>query len=248
MPISSRTTFQAGLRYDGYSTFGQSVSPAFSIATHPRASLRLRASGAPAFRVPTFTELYYRDPANLGTPDLTPEHGWSVDAGADWMVRGWQLSASPFRRWDQDVIDWVKAQPSELWRSTNVRDVTSTGLETALARRWRDAHFRVYFVSLKVEAPQLDLLSKYVLEYAEVQSGTTISLPVVAGVRLALSVDHRSRVDGQSYELMSGRISRNVGPATIYLDGSNLFNEVYREISTVEMPGRWITAGVALDY
>ena len=46
-----------------------------------RRVLRLRASVGRAFRVPTFTERYYSDPANLARADVGPEHAWAGRAG-----------------------------------------------------------------------------------------------------------------------------------------------------------------------
>lgn len=243
---AGNTTAQLGLRLDRYSAFGRTLNPSASVAKQLRSDFRVRASVARAFRIPTFTELYYSDPANLGSPDLTPERGWSLDAGADWMRNGWTVSVSPFRRWDENVIDWVKASAPDLWRSTNVRDVTSTGFEASISRFWASAIFRVYYSGLKVDAPALTLLSKYVLEYARHQSGGSVSVPLGGGVRAAVNVDHRHRLDGQSYDLVSVRLSSTTRRATFFLDGSNLLNETYHEVAGVAMPGRWVTAGVTL--
>ncbi|MBK9964910.1 MAG: TonB-dependent receptor [Holophagales bacterium] len=40
-----------------------------------------RASVGTAFRVPTFTELYYVDPQTIGNPDLRPEQATNVETG-----------------------------------------------------------------------------------------------------------------------------------------------------------------------
>ena len=143
VPLAPRTTLQAGVRADEYSTFGTSWNPSAAVSTWVTPHVKLRASAAHAFRVPTFTELYYHDPATLGTPTLTPEHGWTVDGGADVVSGPWTVSVTPFVRWDHDVIDFVKAQPADLFTATNVRDVTSKGAEADLSRRWRRALFRV---------------------------------------------------------------------------------------------------------
>jgi iron complex outermembrane receptor protein len=246
LPLESRATLQAGLRVDDYTPFGSSLSPSMSAAIAPTANVRLHASASHAFRVPTFTELYYSDPANLGNPDLRAERGWSFDAGADWTRRGWTFSVAPFRRIDRDVIDWVKAAAPDLWRTTNVRDVTTTGVEVSAARRWPRAFLRVSYARLDVDAPSLDLLSKYVLEYATDQATTSISIPIAGGLRAAFNADYRKRLDGQSYALIGARVSRTVRHAELFLDGSNLANETYHEIAGVAMPGRWVTAGVTL--
>jgi iron complex outermembrane receptor protein len=245
--LGTNAGLQAALRFDGYSNFGQSWSPSVAAVAALSSRVRTRVSAARAFRVPTFTELYYSDPANLGSPDLRPEKGWSLDGGVDVDVTSqWMGAFSLFRRWDQDVIDWVRASPTDRYRSTNIRDVTSTGFEFSLARRWAQAALRLYYAGLTVDAPELTLQSKYLLEYARHQSGGSLTVPVVAGVRVAVSVDHRHRVDGQSYQLVTARVSRAWRRLDVFVDGTNLLDETYHEIAGVAMPGRWITAGFTL--
>ncbi len=244
--MGARAMAQTGLRFDSASTFGRSWSPSAGAGIWITPELRLRTSVARAFRVPTFTELYYHDPANLGTPDLRSERGWSLDGGLDWARAGWTIAVSPFVRWDSDVIDWVRPTPADLWRSTNVRDVTTHGFEGSVAKRWSAALVRVYYAGLDVDAPSLGQLSKYVLEYARHSSGVSIATPIGGGLRLAMNVDDRHRLDGQSYTLISTRISRRVGRADLFADASNLLNERYREIPGVDLPGRWVSFGLTL--
>jgi iron complex outermembrane receptor protein len=245
-PLSAGTTVIAGLRTDAYSRFGSTASPSISAVRSVTPTVRLRGSVGHAFRIPSFTELYYTDPANLGSPDLRAERGWSVDGGADWTPAGWTFSGSVFRRWDQDVIDWVRETPADLWRSTNVRDVTSTGLELQASRMWGAAALRVSYAALDVDAPSLVLLSKYVLEYARHQTGVMVSGPIGAGLRGALTLDHRSRIDGQEYVLGAMRVSWGIPVGDVFVDVRNLFDARYREIPGVDLPGRWVTAGLSL--
>ena len=243
LPVSARATLQAGLRWDYYSSFGGTTSPSISGAVWLTPAVRLRGSAAHAFRIPTFTELYYTDPANLGSPDLTAEQGWSVDGGMDVIAGGWTFGVSPFRRWDEDVIDWVRPTTADIWRSTNVRDVTATGVELSVLRRWKSAYARAYYAALDIETPSLDLLSKYVREYATDQAGGSVSVPVGPGFRASINLDYRKRLDGQEYTLAAMRVSYAVRRVTVYVDGSNLFDESYREVAGVDMPGRWLTVG-----
>ncbi|MEO8481999.1 MAG: TonB-dependent receptor [Acidobacteriota bacterium] len=248
-PLSARATLVAGLRFDDYSTFGRSSSPSVSVVAHATRDLRLRASAGHAFRVPTYTERFYTDPSNQGTPDLGAERGWSVDGGADWTRAGWTSSLSVFTRWDNDVIDWLRATTADVWRSGNVRDVTTRGLEASVSHRTGPAYVRAYYTGLSVDAPSVGLLSKYVLEYARHQAGGSVSLPVGAGARIALNADFRNRLVAQtwhSYTLLSARVSRAFKRTDVYLDGSNLLNANYQEIAGVAMPGRWMSVGVTV--
>jgi iron complex outermembrane receptor protein len=246
VPVGERTHLQAGLRFDRYSTFGRSWNPTLSASSWIGDRVRLRGSVGRAFRVPTFTELYYRDPAHQASAALAPEAGWSLDGGADWTLAGLALSVSPFVRWDENVIDWVKAEPADLWRTTNVRDVTTRGVEASIQRRFRSALVRLSLSGLDVDAPALSLLSKYVLEYASRSAVLSVAVPLGGGLRGAFTIDHRRRVDGQSYALAGIRLSKRVRRADVFLDASNLFDTEYVEIKGVEMPGRWVSAGVAI--
>lgn len=246
LPLGPRTTLDTGLRLDDYSAYGRAWSPSVSFSVRLAPPLKLRGSVRRAFRIPTFTELYYHDPANLGSPDLHAEHGWSADGGLDWTPAAWTLSVSPFTRWDRDVIDWVRPTPADLWRSTNVRDVTTRGVEISAARRWTRALVRGHFSGQTVDAPALSLLSKYVLEYARRSAGLSFAGPLGPGIQGAVNMDWRDRLDGQRYLLLGARVSRTLGRATVYLDGANLLDANYYEVAGVEMPGRWISAGLTL--
>lgn len=245
-PVATRTSLQAGARFDSYSSFGSSFSPSASVVTALARDLRARASIGHAFRIPTFTELFYSDPNTLGDPDLRPERGWTLDGGLDWSRGVWASSVSVFRRWDENVIDFVRATPAERFRATNVRDVSARGVEASLTRRWASALVRVSYAGLDLDAPSLDIESRYVLEYARHQTGISIVTPVAAGIRLALNLDHRLRRDGQNYGLVSARVSRTFGRADVFVDGSNLLDETYTELAGVAMPGRWISAGLTI--
>jgi outer membrane cobalamin receptor len=246
LPVTTRATLQTGLRIDNYSTFGHAISPTASIVTTLAPGLRARASAGHAFRIPTFTELFYSDPNSVGRADLRAERGWTVDGGLDWSRDAWAATLSIFGRWDEDVIDFVRPAPGQRFQATNVRDVTAAGVEASVSRRWSRALVRVSYAGLRVDAPALTMESRYVLEYARHQTGVSIVTPIARGVRLALNLDHRARRDGQNYALVGARLSRAFGRLDLFLDGANLLNESYREIAGVVMPGRWVSGGVTI--
>ena len=73
--------------------------------------LKLYASQGYAYRVPTFTDLYYQSPANRGNPDLRPEQSVSYEVGVKWLTRGILGQASVFHRNGSDLIDWTRGSP-----------------------------------------------------------------------------------------------------------------------------------------
>lgn len=244
---NDRLTYQIAVRADRYSTFGSNVSPTAAAAWSLGDGWRVRASGGRAFRVPTYTELYYHDPANLGSPDLVAERGWTMDAGVDYARGAWTIAATPFARWDDNVIDWVRTSPTDLWRSRNVRDVTTKGVEFSAARRFAAGLARVAYTKLDVDIPAFNQLSKYVLEYAKDSLVVSGAAPLGdTGLSVTATADHRRRLDGQRYTLVSARASYTRRHATVFLDGTNLLDRDYHEVAGVAMPGRWISFGVTL--
>ena len=241
-----RVSTQVGVRFDEYSTFGHAWSPSVSVAAWLTPSMRVRASAARGFRIPTFTERFYTDPAHQASDTLLPERGSALDGGIDLMTRGWTFSASPFIRWDQDVIDWVRTVSTDRWRTTNVRDVTTTGVELGATRHVGATLLRVHYSGLRVDAPGLSLLSKYVLEYARHSAGISAAAPVGSGVRAALNADYRNRVDGQQYWLIGARLSRTMGKLDAFIEGSNLLDRSFHEVAGVPMPGRWLSVGLRI--
>jgi outer membrane cobalamin receptor len=244
--IGSRLVVQPGIRFDGYSDFGTAWSPAIAASGWLAPAVRWRASSGRSFRIPTYTELYYRDPNHLASSDLRPERAWSADAGVDYMTRGWTASLTAFGRWDEDVIDWVRQVPTERWRTTNIRDVDTRGVEVGLSHRTGAAGlWTVRYTGLHAEAPALDLLSKYVLDFAPHAlslSGATTWWRTDLGTH----VTYTQRADGRDYWVVDLRVGRGFGRAEIYVDVANAFDEAFQEVKGVDMPGRWVKAGVRL--
>jgi outer membrane cobalamin receptor len=243
--LGSRLVVQPGVRVDRYNTFGTAWSPAIAASGWIVPAVRWRTATGRSFRIPTYTELYYRDPNHLASDDLSPERAWSADAGVDAFIGGWTASATAFGRWDADVIDWVRAVASERWHTTNIRDVDTKGVELGLTRRLGTTLWGVRYTGQHAEAPALNLLSKYVLDFAPHAlsvSGAT------AWRRLDLGshVTYTQRADGRDYWVADLRIAHPLGRAEIYADVANAFDQAYQEVKGVDMPGRWVKIGLRL--
>jgi iron complex outermembrane receptor protein len=233
-----------GLRVDRYSRFGTSWSPSASVSGWSLGRVKWRGSVGHAFRVPTFTELYYRDPNHQAEGVLAPERAWSGDGGVDVYAGEWSGSATVFGRRESDVIDWVRASASERWRTTNIRAVRTHGLELATRRRLgRVGQASLQYTWISSQASALNLLSKYVLDYAPHSLAASASAgwrQVAVGSRLEV----RRRADGRHYTVVDARVSRPLGRVEVYADVANALDTAYQEIRGVDMPGRWIKVGL----
>jgi iron complex outermembrane receptor protein len=250
--LGRRTQLDASLRVDRYSEFGGSANPSLGFAWWPSSLVRLRTSAGRAFRVPTFTERFYSDPANLARPEVGPERAWAGEAGADlFLESGWVVEATAFGRDDHDVIDWLRATPAERWRTYNIRDVQTRGIEIGARRTWPEGSFvSASYTGLDVDAEAVDLLSKYVLDYAPHSFTAAASLPLPARFRVSPRLEYRRRTrsSGTSdYALLDVRAGRRVGRLLeIFVEGTNLFDVEYQEVAGVAMPGAAMSVAVAI--
>lgn len=237
------------LRYDGYSRFGQSISPSLSASWWIRPEVKLRSSVGRAFRVPTFTELYYTDPAHQASSDMKPEKAWGTEVGIDWLVpEDWVLSMTLFNRWQSDAIDWVRESSNDRWISTNVRDVTTGGVEMAVERLLgRLGHVKLQYTYLSVEAPEINLLSKYVLDYSRHSIAVQGVAHLPAGITWGSHVDFRRKIYGENFWIVDSRIAKPFRNFTLFVEVRNLLDWDYQEIQGVDMPGRWLRGGVMMD-
>jgi len=246
--IGSQTFVYPGVRVDAYSNFGWSVSPSLSASTWVAPRVKMRGSFGRAFRIPTFTELYYRDPNHEATSTLQPEHAWEGEAGFDWLDEsGWQASASFFARREENVIDWVRPSAQVRWRTTNIRRVDARGFEAGVTRAFQGGGLaRLDYAYLDADAGRVDFLSKYVLDYARHALGVSGSLSLPGRFALGQRIAYKRRLDRRSYWVVDTRLSRRFGSVDVVMEGSNLLDTEYQEIRGVDMPGRWLRAGISV--
>ncbi|NOT45621.1 MAG: TonB-dependent receptor [Acidobacteria bacterium] len=247
--FGSRTHLEASLRMDRYAQFGSAWNPGVGASWWASPSARLRTSVGRAFRVPTFTERFYSDPAHLARSEVGPETSWSGDAGLDlFPADGWTVQGTVFARADADVIDWLRDTPADRWRTYNVHDVDTVGVELSVRRDVADAGWvTVGYTGLDVRAAQVTSLSKYVLDYAPhiLSLGGMARLPGALIVAPRLQLVRRTRPTGDSdYVLMDARVSRRFGRLALVVDGTNLLSADYQEVAGVAMPGRAVTASL----
>ena len=250
--LGARAHLGAAVRGDRYSDFGTSWSPSLGAGWWVLQQVRLRGSVGRAFRVPTFTERYYSDPANLASPDVQPEQAWTGEAGADIaLASGWLVQGTVFRRADRDVIDWLRPSPDDRWRTFNIRDVDTTGYEVAIRRRFGNHAFvHAGYSALTLDAPAVTQLSKYALDYAPQSLVASALVPLPWQLRAAPRLEYRRRTrsqGGEEYVLLDARVSRRLGPLVeVMVDGANLLDRSYSEVAGVAMPGPTVTVSLAI--
>jgi iron complex outermembrane receptor protein len=237
-----RFSFTAGVRAEIYGNEQKQFSPSVGAGYWLSKRVKLRASASRAFRLPSYTDLYYHDPANVGSPDLRPETAWSYEGGADinsgGKVRG---EFNVFQRRERDGIDYVRSSPTDIWRATNLQRLNFTGVEAAIIVRGFD--FRYTGIHGAQDALGT-LQSKYVFNYP-VHSGL-ISWQVHSkkGFLFRTRVGVLERYGRDPYAVWDVYTAYGKKKIHPFLQLTNLTDTYYQEILGVRTPGRGIVGGL----
>jgi iron complex outermembrane receptor protein len=247
-----RFSFNAGVREE-YFTGGQAVfTPSLSGGYWATSHLKFHAALGSAFRLPTFTDLYYSDPSTVGNPNLRPEHAWSYEGGVLLTKGRESLDLVVFRRYDHDLIDYVRANANDLWHAANIDNLEFTGVQaTARFQITASQHIDMQYAGLHgTQAALAGEQSEYLFEYP-VESGTVTwsgALPRPTGIIAHLRIGVLDRYGRDPYPLIEASAERQFRHLKPYLQLSNLTNTGYEEIPGVPMPGRSFLAGLEVSF
>jgi outer membrane cobalamin receptor len=168
LQLLHRVFLSLGARGEVFTGGRTEFSPSVSGGVWLGKGLKLRGSASRAFRLPTYTDLYYSDPANLGNPLLKPESAWSFEGGPEWNLGGAVTAeVTAFHRRERNDIDYVRASMAEPWQATNIDNLNFTGVEAALRFRLpKSQQIDVGYTFLHGSQEVLPgLASKYVFDY-----------------------------------------------------------------------------------
>jgi iron complex outermembrane receptor protein len=247
LQMFQRVFFSLGARDEIFSGGRAEFAPTAAGAIWLGGGWRMRVSASRAFRLPTYTDLYYSDPANLGNLLLKPESAWDFEGGPEWNL-GRRASAelTVFQRREHNDIDYVKQSPSDPWQATNLGDLAFTGVETTLHLKLpRFQEVQLGYTWLHGSQQNLPgFISKYVFNYPSNNAVFSWLGQVRGKAALRTRVGITQRVGQDAYPVWDVAVARTSGRVRPYLQLSNLSNTGFQEIPGVVMPGRSVIGGV----
>jgi iron complex outermembrane receptor protein len=262
-----RFSFSAAAREEIFSSSHGEFNPTLAAGVWLRDGLKLKGSASRAFRLPSYTDLDYHDPANLGNPLLGPESAWDYEGGLLWSPGGrWKSELTVFDRRDRNVIDYVlrtcSAIPSNeappgincspqtptIYHAENLQHLNFTGVEVSVELRLpRDEDLEFAYTELYgVQNALAGLQTKYTFNYPThdgvIAWNGRLPARFVARTRIGVL----DRYGSDPYALWDAGVVREFDHAAAHLVLSNISDTQYQEIPGVIMPGRSVVFGVDL--
>lgn len=128
----------AGIRYDHYKLFGDTVNPRAAVIYNPAEKTTIKFLYGQAFRTPNAYELQYHDGYNTQkpNPDLDPEKISTYEIILEQYVKNYRFSVSGFYYKARDMISQQTDPSDGLIVFRNVDKVESKGVEFEAQGKW----------------------------------------------------------------------------------------------------------------
>ena len=262
-----RFSFSAAAREEILSSSHGEFNPTLAAGAWLTSTLKLKVSVSRAFRLPSYTDWEYHDPANFGNPLLGPEQAWDYEGGLLWIPNSrWKSELTVFQRRDGSVIDYVTRVCTSLpadqlppgatcssaipnvYHAENLQHLNFTGVEGSVdVRLSHEQHVQIAYTYLYGAQKTLTgLQTKYAFDYPRHDAVLAWNgkLPGRFIARTRLGVIDRYQSD--PYALWDAAIVREFNHVAAHLAFANIIDTQYQEIPGVIMPGRSVVLG--LDF
>ncbi|MFW6100006.1 MAG: TonB-dependent receptor domain-containing protein [Bacteroidota bacterium] len=235
------------------------LSPSFSLYASYNKSLRL----------PTFTDLFYSGPSNLGNPDLKPEQVNSYEGGVQLTADEVKGHVAYFYYKGDHIIAWTRESDEDRqWQTKNLTELKNKGVELSVSvniRRLLDGSSPLQRIGLNYTHLDQDKItdgfeSKYSLNYLNHDLGMYVSAGWQGwSVQISSSFTDRAgkypkydfeqekytgEVEYRPAWVFDGKIRYQWNQWIFGLETNNIFDNKHYDIGNVRTPGRWIKFNV----
>lgn len=254
----------AGLMVTYLSTGNGYFYPGVDIGYSIVEPFKLFISANRSLRLPTYTELYYKDAANQGNINLKPEEANNYEIGLKYNIQALQAQAAYFYRQGKNIIDWVRLSPTDIWHSENITTVNTSGFEFSVNYQHVMNHPKSLLQSIRLNYMYIDILkqsdnyySKYALDVLRHKVSFILHHSIAKNLSATWSVIYHERMGTYSeypsgleksykpYLTIDAQINYQYNKVTFFISGTNLLNTYYYDIANIPMPGRWVKGGIA---
>lgn len=258
-----RASLQAGMLFNHNSEFGNAWMPGAEVSFAPTGNSFIFAGINRAFRLPTYTDLYYSVGGAQGSIDLKPEYSDQLELGFRRMSQQYKLNGALFYRQGRDLIDWVRFPGDNIVYAENIQTLNVFGVELAQQVVFGSEKpiERIMLSYSWQESPQDNFAFESVYALDFMRHKLNMGVQGKAGM-----LRYNARLTWQdrrgTYEDASGnvqayphiwmtslRMSMAFKSVDVYVEGSNLFNQrpVY-DRGGIVLPGLWIRSGVIIAF
>lgn len=216
-----------------------------------------------SYRLPTFTDLYYSSPSQMGNPFLKPEQTINTEISYQQTFKRFTFSGGIFYKYGFQLIDWVKLPNEEKWHSENLQNISTVGYDLSVRYVPENLFIKrmeLNYTYLNITPIASEYQSLYVTDYLKHQINLTLDHTIYGSVSALWMFSFNDRngnyidkitleeLPYPSYVVCNLKINYERNNYQIFLEIANLFNQKYFDYPHLTAPGRWIKGGVLLKF
>jgi len=247
-PIFKHFTINFSTYINYYEKWGPQVWPGVALSYSINNSNLFYINFNKSFRVPTFTELYYKSPANAGNSNLKPEKVNSIQAGYRYVSNKIIINLSSFYNNAYNTIDWIRYNKDEPWTAINTGKIKIYGIQysqKAILNRYISFtstythNFYKIYINKKYQ-------SKYTLNNLRYKLTVGANLSFSKYNTTSVIINIFKRKEGEQRNLVDITFTKHLKSlrSDIFIKIENVFNKIYEDYPGVVLPGRWFKAGI----
>ena len=240
-----------GVKTTHFDNFPLKIMPFFDFR-HPLSDAwGVEVEGKRIFRQPSFTELYYNSPSNIGNADLNLQRSDNLELGLNYRKDRVSFRADVFYRRQKDTIDWVCNTGDAAYRAVNAGRVNVRGFDLTAGLDWEMPVFdrlELSYTRLDVNRTKVYDISKYVFDYLRDRAAAALS-GRRGKLEYALKGTCEYHIDQRDRWLLGAEASYHLNDsARIFATGENLLDEDYDEFLNVQGDPFFVELGLELRF
>ncbi len=231
-----------GIAVNRYSDFGAFAYPGLDLGVQLNNSWRIYGNMGYTYRIPTYTDLYYRDRTTIGNADLKPEEALAAELGLRYTPLQWNFYIAYFNRRSKNLIDYVKSTAADLWKAENIAALQTQGVETEVQYQFligkQSQRLKMGYTYLVDDLKEAEVnFSRYSINSLKHHFTFASEAQLSSQFLLTTALKYGQRPEQEGYTVLDVNLQWQKGHFTIDLSANNILNTLYSETNLVPMPG-----------
>lgn len=237
--VFDQLSYEASIRQDFSSVYDVPFIYALGLHYKPLDYYTLRFNFSKNYRIPTFNDLFWE---TGGNPELKAENALQFELGNDFRFGGFDVQTNLYCNDIKDMIQWIPANGSSIWRPVNVNHVKTYGAEIIGNYRWNQFLFSSIYSYTKSINQATDKTLIYVPKH---QFHLNVNYTYKKwNIYLQNRWVDQVYIQTDNAAIIPSYWTSNLGVGYTILDGfdarftvNNLFDQPYQSIANRWMPG-----------
>lgn len=228
--------------------------------------IKLFASANSATRLPTFTDLFFVNPARQGNLLLKPEQSRTIELGAKMNPSQWSLNAVVYYRNGENVIDWVKqTSTSAKYEAMNLSNVNALGGDFTVDYLFKNTFVKkvsIAYSYITLEKQTAVFQSLYAMDYLKHKILLKLDYSVWKNLSASWKIGYFDRAGNYdantstvvgsppiltnytAFTNLDARLLWKDKHFDVFADANNILNVKYADYGGLTQPGRNFNVGL----